>query len=106
LGLAFSKLPVVGGLLGETHERRCRDLSVRVADYFWILSSIRQTLSLPRYWSPALVQELQLASDDEYAEAFRHFLTMAVRSRLRSTLPWEYAAEGSGGRRRSASYLL
>jgi asparagine synthase (glutamine-hydrolysing) len=52
-------------------------------------------LSLRRYWSADLNRELRLASDDEYAEAFREILTEAVRCRLRSAYP--LAAMLSGG---------
>jgi asparagine synthase (glutamine-hydrolysing) len=47
----------------------------------------RRTLSVRRYWSPDPVREVRMASDDEYAEAFCHLFTLAVRSRLRSTSP-------------------
>jgi asparagine synthase (glutamine-hydrolysing) len=40
-----------------------------------------------RYWSLDPVREIRLASDDEYAEAFRHHFTEAVRCRLRSDGP-------------------
>jgi asparagine synthase (glutamine-hydrolysing) len=46
-----------------------------------------ERLSLRRYWSLDPHREVRLASDDEYAEAFREIFSRAVRCRLRSASP-------------------
>jgi asparagine synthase (glutamine-hydrolysing) len=46
-----------------------------------------ERLSLRRYWSLDPHREVHLASDDEYAEAFREIFARAVRCRLRSAFP-------------------
>jgi asparagine synthase (glutamine-hydrolysing) len=45
------------------------------------------SLKLRSYWSLELGDELQLDSDQEYADAFREVFTEAVRCRLRSAFP-------------------
>jgi asparagine synthase (glutamine-hydrolysing) len=40
--------------------------------------------SLRRYWTPDAVTELHLGSEEEYDEAFRHVLEIAVRDRMPS----------------------
>jgi asparagine synthase (glutamine-hydrolysing) len=47
----------------------------------------RGIVSVRRYWSPDPAREMRLASDQDYAEAFGHLFTLAVRSRLRSISP-------------------
>jgi asparagine synthase (glutamine-hydrolysing) len=54
-----------------------------------------RSVRIRRYWSPNLSQELQLSSDEEYAEAFRDLFVGAVRCRLRSSYP--VATTLSGG---------
>lgn len=47
----------------------------------------RDEVRLWQYWSLDPAQELRLASDDAYAEAFRELFVEAVRCRLRSAFP-------------------
>lgn len=44
-----------------------------------------ETFKVTQYWWPEQVQQLDLKSDDEYAEAFLSVLREAITSRLRST---------------------
>jgi len=55
----------------------------------------RQNLSLREYWKPDPEIELQLGSDDEYADALEEVLTAATQARLRSHKP--VSAMLSGG---------
>ena len=51
------------------------------------LTADREGLRLETYWSLDPERELRLASDREYAQAFREIFTEAVRCRLRSDVP-------------------
>lgn len=44
-------------------------------------------LRVQRYWSPEIIPNIRLASDEAYAEAFREVFIQAVRSHLRSAFP-------------------
>jgi asparagine synthase (glutamine-hydrolysing) len=46
-----------------------------------------RTMQLRRYWSLDCARELRLASDEEYADAFRERFLEAVRCRVRSAFP-------------------
>ncbi len=47
----------------------------------------QEELKLRLYWSLKISEELKLASDQEYAQAFREIFIEAVRCRLRSAFP-------------------
>jgi len=47
----------------------------------------REGAKMRKYWSLIPERELQLGSDEDYAEAYRETFTEAVRCRLRSALP-------------------
>jgi len=47
----------------------------------------QEEIKIRLYWSLDASLELQLSSDEEYAEAFRELFTEAVRCRLRSAFP-------------------
>ena len=59
---------------------------VRLAPAHYVVVAPEGT-RLQRYWSLDPSRELRLSTDDEYAEGFRHLLTEAVRSRMRSAFP-------------------
>lgn len=91
----------VGDVPCELNERRVADhlLSVfedKVATFYRNIFRLPPAHSLTvgngvnrlhRYWSLDPSLEVRLASDQEYAEAFRDIFTTAVRSRLRSSFP-------------------
>jgi asparagine synthase (glutamine-hydrolysing) len=51
-------------------------------------------LTIACYWSPDSSRELHLASDREYADAFRELFEAAVRKDMRSSRPWAVALSG------------
>jgi asparagine synthase (glutamine-hydrolysing) len=51
-------------------------------------------LSIGSYWSPDPCRELRLASDRDYADAFRAVFTQALRSHLRCSRPWAVLLSG------------
>jgi asparagine synthase (glutamine-hydrolysing) len=59
---------------------------VRLPPAHYVIVTPEKT-RLQRYWSLDPSRELRLSSDGEYAEAFRHLLTEAVRARMRSAFP-------------------
>ena len=61
------------------------------------LSVENSQLKIRQYWELEPPQPIQLASDAEYAEAFLHHFTEAVRCRLRSPSPDKVGIMLSGG---------
>ena len=59
--------------------------------------AMRRKTSLVRYWRPELARVAKPATDDEYAEQFRHLLAQAVRDRLRGCDPSAIGTHLSGG---------
>jgi asparagine synthase (glutamine-hydrolysing) len=51
------------------------------------LTVSRDKINIQTYWTPDLSKELNLASDQDYVEAFQEIFVDAVRCRLRSAFP-------------------
>ena len=59
----------------------------RVPPAHTVQITIDGSLKLRRYWSPAMIKPVRLASDAEYADGLRECLDRAVRQQMRSIHP-------------------
>jgi asparagine synthase (glutamine-hydrolysing) len=69
-----------------------------------LLIASPEGINTRRYWDFDLARQVRFQSFDEYADAFRHYFTQAVRRRLRAAGP--VAVSVSGGLDSSAIFCL